>query len=165
MSIFEFEEMKSFGKVQSVDTMSVTVNVLDALQLSALQVNHLVVIKASKMGQALIGMVSKIMRKFEGGADFDLTEENTSYDLVRVTLIGTFLDRDGTKSNVFKRTLESVPEIDSACYTIQKETLTTFMSAISGADSDMINIKEGEEQEPADFLGAVLDDLLVHLEK
>ena len=139
MSIFEFEEMKSFGKVQSVDTMSVTVNVLDALQLSALQVNHLVVIKASKMGQALIGMVSKIMRKFEGGTDFNLTEENTSYDLVKVTLIGTFLDRDGTKSNVFKRTLESVPEIDSACYTIQKETLTTFMSAISGADSDMIN--------------------------
>ena len=30
---------------------------------------------------------------------------------------------------------------------------------------EMINIKEAEEQEPADFLGAVLDDLLVHLEK
>ena len=30
---------------------------------------------------------------------------------------------------------------------------------------EMIDIKDRGEQEPAEFLGAILDDLLVHLEK
>jgi hypothetical protein len=30
---------------------------------------------------------------------------------------------------------------------------------------DLVHSKERGEQEPADFLGAMLDDILVHLEK
>ena len=59
MSIFNFEDMQSFGCVQSVDTATVVVNVTNVALLSKLQVNHLVAIRAAKAGQVLIGMVTK----------------------------------------------------------------------------------------------------------
>lgn len=136
MGIFSFDEMHPFGKVQSVDTANVVVCVEDSAQLSQLQVNHLVVIRSSKTGQALIGMVNKIMRKFIEDPDAE-NDEGFSADIVKITLIGTLLDRDGTRRNVFKRTLESVPEIDSQCFLMAEDVLTRFMSVISGADSGM----------------------------
>lgn len=139
MSIFNFESMQLFGKVQSVDTATAIVNVTNATLLSKLQVNHLIAIRASKAGQVLIGMVSKIMRKFNVSLDEEDENDSTSCDIVKVTLIGTFLDRDGTKRNVFKRTLESVPEIDSDCFLMTDSVLTSFMSVISGADSGIEN--------------------------
>lgn len=142
MGIFNYDDMEVFGKVQGVDTTTVIVQVTDIEQLSKLQVNNLVAIRSSKRGQTLIGMVSKIMRKFADLSDFEFdTEENivTSTDIVKLNLIGTLIDKDGIKSNVFKRTLESVPEIDSDCFIMTDDTLTSFMSAISGANSDITN--------------------------
>ena len=139
MGIFNFEDMQLFGSVQSVDTATVVINVTDVALLSKLQVNHLVAIRAAKAGQVLIGMVNKIMRKF-GVLPFDGEDvETVSCDMVKATLIGTFLDRDGAKKNVFKRTLESVPEIDSDCFLMTDTVLTAFMSVISGAESGMNN--------------------------
>lgn len=111
MSTLDFSDKKPFGKVQSVDTSVVIVRVDDAEQLSKLQVNHFVAIRSSKSGQILIGMVNKIMRKFSDEIDFDEDELKLSADIVKINLVGTFLDREGSKRNVFKRTLESVPEI------------------------------------------------------
>lgn len=136
MGIFPFDEMSPLGRVQSVDTANVIVCVEDPLQLSQLQVNHLVAIRSSKTGQALIGMVSKIMRTFAQELDAEIGEDFSS-DIVKITLIGTLLDRDGLRKNVFKRTLESVPEIDSQCFLMTEDVLTAFMSVISGADSGM----------------------------
>lgn len=137
MGIFSFDEMRAFGLVQSVDTATVIIQVQDSAQLSRLQVNYLVAIRSSKVGQVLIGMVSKIMRKF--GDELEVSDENEaiSTDIVKVTLIGTLLDREGEHRNVFKRTLESVPEIDSQCFIIADDMLTAFMGVISGADSGM----------------------------
>lgn len=137
MGIFHFDEMHPFGRVQSVNTATIIVQVDDQDQLSKLQVNHLVVVRASKVGQALIGMVSKIMRKF--GEELGSVDEGdtSSADIVKITLIGTLLDRHGTQRDVFKRTLESVPEIDSQCFIIADDVLTSFMSVISGASSGM----------------------------
>ena len=137
MSVFNFDTMNTFGRVQSVDTATIVVQVEDAAQLSKLQVNHLIAIRASKVGQTLIGMVNKIMRKFGNEFGVEDSEEIISTDIVKVTLIGTLLDRDGERRNVFKRTLESVPEIDSECFIMTDDTLTAFMSVISGADSGM----------------------------
>lgn len=84
-------------------------------------------------------MVSKIMRKFSSEIDFDEDELEliSSADIVKINLVGTFLDRDGSKRNVFKRTLESVPEIDSEAFILANKMLTDFMSSISGVDSEM----------------------------
>lgn len=137
MSIFNFDEMQAFGRVLGVDTATIIVQVEDPSQLSRLQVNHLIAIRSSKMGQALIGMVSKILRKFSDELVGPAEEENVSADIVKATLIGTLLDREGERRNVFKRTLESVPEIDSQCFLMTNDTLTAFMGVISGADSGM----------------------------
>ena len=50
-----------------------------------------------------------------------------STDIVKAVLIGTLLDREGERRDVFKRTLESVPEIDSQCFIMAGEVLTSFM--------------------------------------
>lgn len=42
MSIFTFDTMSAFGRIQSVDTATVTIQVGDASQHSRLQVNHLI---------------------------------------------------------------------------------------------------------------------------
>ena len=140
MSLLDFSEFKPFGKVQSVDTSSVVVKVDDSAQLSNLQVNHFVAIRSSKTSQFLIGLVNKIMRKF--GFDTDDYEEDDlipSADIVKINLVGTFLDKDGTKRNVFKRTLESVPEIDSEAFILSGSMLTDFMASISSGGSDIEN--------------------------
>lgn len=139
MSTLDFSDKKPFGKVQSVDTSVVIVRVDDAEQLSKLQVNHFVAIRSSKSGQILIGMVNKIMRKFSDEIDFDEDELKLSADIVKINLVGTFLDREGSKRNVFKRTLESVPEIDSEAFILASKMLTDFMASISGFNSGMEN--------------------------
>ena len=139
MSTLDFSDKKPFGKVQSVDTSVVIVRVDDAEQLSKLQVNHFVAIRSSKSGQILIGMVNKIMRKFSDEIDFDEDELKLSADIVKINLVGTFLDREGSKRNVFKRTLESVPEIDSEAFILASKILTDFMASISGFNSGMEN--------------------------
>ena len=130
MSVFDLDAATPVGNVQSVDTASVVVHVTQSNILSKLQVNHLVVIRASKRGQYLIGMVTKIIRRFdEELLDFD--EDVHSCDIVKITLIGTLFDRFGTDRDVFKRTLESVPEIDAECFVLEDKALTDFMSVIS----------------------------------
>ena len=41
------------------------------------------------------------------------------------------LDRDGERENVFRRTLESVPEIDANCFSLEGDFLTGFMRILS----------------------------------
>ena len=138
MSIFQMDHDNSIGQVQSVDTASVVVHVTKADQLSKLQVNHLVVIRSSKRGQCLIGMVNKIVRQFDELSQED-DAEVSSRDIVRINLIGTLFDRVGRYENVFKRTLESVPEIDADCFVMADEELTAFMSVISRIDEHAKN--------------------------
>lgn len=136
MSIFNFEEMKVFGEVQSVDTSTVSICVTESELLSKLQVNNLIAVKAPKAGQTLIGIVTKIMRKYGDETDLSEGEEISSFDVVKVTLIGTLIDRLGLENNVFKRTLESVAEIDADCYIMSESVLTQFMSVISKKGED-----------------------------
>ena len=56
-------------------------------------------------------------------------------DVIRVTLVGTLLDRSGDDKNVFRRTLESVPEIASACFVVDGPRLTAFMKAVTASRS------------------------------
>jgi len=46
------------------------------------------------------------------------------------------MDRDGEKDNVFRRTLESVPEIDANCFSLEGENLTGFMRTLSNVSAD-----------------------------
>jgi uncharacterized protein len=142
MAIFNFNDADALGSVISVDTTAVVVRVDDLERLKRLQVNRLVVLQSSKAGQHLIGIVVKITRKPEdrvvaiGDVSEDEIAEPNENNLVRITLIGTLLDRVGSAHNVFRRTLETVPEIEANCFSLEGETLTSFMQVISNVAGD-----------------------------
>lgn len=144
MPIFDYTNEESIGSVYSVDTGTVLVSVSNLDALRKLQVNHLIVLRSSRAGQHLIGLINKIMRKALVGVNEN--EEGEVQDdralvenIVRISLIGTLLDAVGTDQNVFRRTLETVPEIDAPCFVLSGEKLTGFMRAIS------TQIVEGQE--------------------
>lgn len=141
MSIFDFADNEALGSVISVDTAAATIRVDDLDRLKRLQVNRLVVLQSSKPGQHLIGVVVRITRKPDN-RDLDEAELTdvelipNENNLVKITLIGTLLDKVGEEVNVFRRTLETVPEIDANCFSLEGERLTNFMQVISNVKTD-----------------------------
>ena len=139
MKIFNYNEMNIIGKVQSVDTSNVIIHVDNTALLSKLQVNHLVVLRSSKQNQSLIGLIVKIMRRYGDENDLNEGEEIATSDIIKVLLIGTLLNKVGEKENIFKRTLESVPEIDVDCFIMSEQNLTDFMSIVSSTTEGIEN--------------------------
>lgn len=149
MAIFKFEEATSIGTVFSVDTSTIIVKIEELEKLRRLQVNHLVAVKSSKAGQHLIGIINRITRKVTdenntvsdelGFGGFLLTE-----NILRVNLIGTLIDKHGEIENVFKRTLDTVPEIEAPCFPIDGENITKFMQTISTQSNYEIPLSIGK---------------------
>ena len=138
MPIFNFKDKDALGKVASVDTTNVIVDVENVDQLKRLQVNHLAVLQSSRPGQHLIGLITQVTRKrgIEDIAGDGISDQTSELNLCKIALIGTMLDRDGGKENVFRRTLESVPEIDANCFSLEGENLTNFMRTLSSVSPD-----------------------------
>lgn len=138
MTIFNFNDDDALGKVASVDTATVIVDVADSEQLKRLQVNRLTVLQSSKPGQHLIGIIIQVTRKKLAASLLDENEEDqvNEQNLCKVSLIGSLIDADGIKRNIFRRTLESVPEIDANCFALEGDKLTSFMRVISHAEAD-----------------------------
>lgn len=143
MSIFNYSDNDALGRVKSVDTAIVVVQVADVERLRKLQVNRLAVLQSSRPGQHLIGIIQKITRNvveakevgdMEG--DEDGLEAAAELNLVRITLIGTMVDKLGDNSDVFLRTLETVPEIDANCFAVEGEALTNFMRVVASISGD-----------------------------
>lgn len=138
MGVLDFEKKDTLGTVESVDTSTVVIRVDSDEKIKGLQVNHLLAIQSPKVGQQLIGMVSKIIRKSTDSADI-MDEFGTpllSYNMIKAVLIGTHYDRDGIKENVFKRTLSTVPSVNAECYLISGQKLKVFMQAVTSVSSD-----------------------------
>lgn len=134
MSIFTFKDNQALGKVTFVDTNSVVIEVDNIEELKKLQVNRLAVLQSSKPGQHLVGLINKVTRKKienNDSPDNDMLGENVELNLCRISLIGTFFDRIGDEQDVFRRTLESVPEIDANCFSLEGDFLTSFMRILS----------------------------------
>jgi hypothetical protein len=137
MSIFNYNDGEALGKIIAVDTAVVVVRVDELERLKRVQVNRLVALQSSKAGQHLVGVVSRITRKAPGittdetETDPDTVTELPENNLVRVSLIGTLIDKQGLLENIFRRTLETVPEIDANCFALEGDRLTNFMQVIS----------------------------------
>lgn len=141
-TIFNYLDSEILGTVRSVDTATVVVEVPTPEKLRQLQVNRLVVLRSSKPGQHLVGIIQKISRTSREDTENE-DDQNTpppsELNLVRIALIGTHIDRRGLKTNLFVRTLETVPEIDAKCFALEGEKLTAFMGIIA-------SIGQGTEQ-------------------
>lgn len=131
MSLFDYDDREALGKVISVDTSSVIVEVLDIEKLKSLQVNRLVVLQSSKAEQFLIGLIEKLVRKKIFDDSLENEDNFLEENLCKITLIGTFKNKEGLQNNVFRRTLETVPEIDANCFALEHDKLTNFMQVIS----------------------------------
>ncbi|ALA26697.1 ATP-binding protein [Piscirickettsia salmonis] len=143
--LFDYEDSDALGKVCSVDTTTVIVEVDDSEQLKSLQVNRLAVLQSSKVSQHLVGLITQVTRKKNElqGHD-DSSASITEVNICKVQLIGTFLSRDGEKNNVFRRTLESVPEIDSNCFAMEGNHLTEFMRILSDTSDNGKSLTIGQ---------------------
>lgn len=142
MKIFDFEDKEALGRVRSVDTATVIVAVDDVERLRKLQVNRLAVLQSSRAGQFLIGIIQKITRTSidekevaKLKADNEVAQEDeeiiAELNVVKISLIGTHVDKLGLRENVFLRTLETVPEIDANCFALEGDRLTKFMRVIA----------------------------------
>lgn len=133
MALFEFQDEQALGQVASVDTTTVIIDVALPEYLKRLQVNRLVVLQSAKPGQHLIGLITQVTRKKIGDILDSSENEQHELNLCKIALIGTLLDRDGERHNIFRRTLESVPEIDANCFALEGDELTAFMRVLSNA--------------------------------
>ena len=134
MNALDYKPEEILGTVESVDTATIIVRVESDDKLRGLQVNHLVLVQSSKINQRLIGLVTKIIRR---ASDEDATTATDnpmpSSNIVKIVLIGTHFDKDGSRVNVFKRTLSTVPTINAECVVISGDRLKQFMQSVSSA--------------------------------
>lgn len=141
MPLFEYKDSEALGCVIAVDTATATIRVDDIERLRRIQVNRLTVLQSSKAGQHLIGIVTRITRRADERSVVDNEDPSPEQqlpenNLVKITMIGTLLDKVGLANDVFRRTLETVPEIDANCFSLEGERLTRFMQAISNVSGD-----------------------------
>lgn len=136
----QFTDADLLGRVSSVDTSRVAVDVSNSVLLTRIGIGNLIAIKGSTEREYLIAITERVTRTLgdalpdEISADGDelpLTVAPT--DTVRGALIGTFRTVDGSKKNTFKRGADSFPQIDRECYVVEGGNLQRFMG-ILGAD-------------------------------
>lgn len=149
MAIFNFDDSQAIGTVFSVDTATVIIKVQELEKLRKLHVNQLVAIRSAKAGQHLIGLINRITRKASDDenpveSDLGLSGFLFTENILKVNLIGTLLDRHGLKENVFKRNLDTVPEIEAQCFPIDGVNITKFMTTISSQENYKIPLTVGK---------------------
>ena len=132
----EKENKTPLGVVESVDTGNVVIKVTEEKKLNSIQVNNLLSIRSTKTGEKIIGLVVKIMRKSSDKAELDDSDQAIVENVIKARLVGTFLEKYSKKSNIFKRTLETVPSLDADCFLIEGEELSDFMKSLSLSDKD-----------------------------
>lgn len=136
-AVFEFHDADRLGTVDEVDTAAVVVRIHETEKTRRIHVNRLVAIESSRSGQLLIGLIQKVIRFADSEPPetvltTPLPPEN---DSTRITLIGTFVPRIGRARNVFRRSLDVVPEIGSLCWPIEGDNLTRFMRVLARIDA------------------------------
>lgn len=133
--IFNFLDDSYIGQVISVDTTNVIVNVDNYEIMTKLSIGHVMAIKGSSEQETLICLIEKVTRSQLERIVFDESgeigvPESSPHDLIRAVVIGTFKKVDGTKRNIFKRGVNTFPQIDSRCHLVNGNNLQRFMNIL-----------------------------------
>jgi len=138
--VLQFDATDLIGRVASVDTGRVAIDVSNSVLLTRIGIGGLLAIRGTTEFEYLIAITERVTRSLredlpdspESDGDIaDLAVVPT--DLLRAALIGTFRTVDGSKSNTFKRGADSFPQIDRDCHVIEGANLQRFMG-ILGSD-------------------------------
>jgi len=139
-TIFNFTDDVKVGKVISVDTTNLIVNVDNSAIMSKLSIGHIMAVKGNFEHELLICLIEKVTRSqldmLVMDEDEAENEQDSTNDLIRATLIGTFKSVDGAKRNVFKRGVNIFPNIDSEGYLVNGENLQRFMNILDNGLSE-----------------------------
>lgn len=131
-----FTSTDMIGRVISVDTSRVLINVSDSVLLTSIGIGQLLAIKGATQQEYLIAITEKVTRTLglelspeaEVGEDESLSTVPT--DLMRAALIGTFRTVEGDRTNTFKRGADSFPQIDRECFVVSGGNLQRFMGIL-----------------------------------
>lgn len=136
----QFFEADLLGRVSSVDTSRVAVDVSNSVLLTRIGIGNLIAIKGTTEREFLIAITERVTRSLSDALPEELPADGDELpltaiptDTVRGALIGTFRTVDGEKKNTFKRGADSFPQIDRECYVVEGANLQRFMG-ILGAD-------------------------------
>lgn len=136
----QFSDEERIGRVASVDTSRVAVDVTNSVLLTRIGIGQLVAIQGSTEREYLIAITERVNRSIREelppAEDLENGEALLSViptDLLQAVLIGTYRTVEGIKANTFKRGADSFPQIDRTCFVIDGANLQRFMG-ILGAD-------------------------------
>lgn len=143
MAIFTFDTSHSLGKVRSVDTRRVNIQVNTDEALRKARVGQLVAIGLpGAIEEWLIGIIEKVVKtpvleeqSISEDVDKDDSEaialpRESVLNTVQLTLVGTVCLTIENKPR-FSRSLLQVPEIDGACHILRDTQLQAFMILLS----------------------------------
>ena len=139
--LLNFTENDLLGSVTHVDTEQIIIEIENPLIMGQICVGNLVAIETGKHHELLISLIDKVTRKYVD--DFTDNEEDvdeimiSSADYVKVSVIGTYHSVLGNAHDIFKRGVDTFPQIESKCYCISSVNLQRFMNILSrNIDSD-----------------------------
>ena len=119
------------GVVQNVDTKKVSVSVEKEKILNRLKINDIVVLSGNNVDEKLIGIVTRVSKKRIDIDDEETEEQEYSYNFCNITLVGTFYKKlSSTKQNIFKRAVNTYPEINSKVYLADGKALSIIMNSL-----------------------------------
>lgn len=151
---------KEIGKVQNVDTKKVIVNVQREELLNELKINDMAILSGSNADEKLIGIVTKVSKKKNDLDNIELDEEipfEYSYNFCSITLVGTFYSKiSPTQKNVFKRAVNTYPEINSLVFKANSKALSIIMNSLGSKQNGKENLKIGKYASNQ-FVEAILD--------
>lgn len=123
---------RAIGTVQNVDTQKISVSVEEEEMLNRLKINDLLILSGNNADEKLIGMVTKVSKKrleFDENEFDPMLEYSSNY--CNVTLVGTFYVKlSATKTNIFRRAVNTYPEINSQVYLAESEALSIIMNSL-----------------------------------
>lgn len=131
---------KKLGEIQSVDTSTVIIGAIDESILNNLQVNQLLYIQSTNTGEKIIALIKKIMRTAIESIDQNPDQPIPVENLIKALLIGTWYERSGIESDVFKRSLEVVPSIGSSSFILEGDELKNFMGAVGSRERNSLKL-------------------------
>ncbi|MCZ7890052.1 ATP-binding protein [Agrobacterium salinitolerans] len=136
----QFAEDDKIGRVASVDTSRVAIDVTNSVLLTRIGIGQLIAIRGATEREYLIALTERVTRsvrdelpEIDDGVEEGAFLATVPTDLIQAVLIGTFRTVEGAKSNVFKRGADSFPQIDRDCFVIEGVNLQRFMGLL-GAD-------------------------------
>lgn len=138
-ALLNFATADLLGSVTHVDTEQIIIEIENGTIMDKICVGNIVAIDTSKQHEKLIALIDKVTRKYIEnfvGEDEDVDEMMiSSADYIKVSVIGTYHAVYGSAHDIFKRGVETFPQIESKCYCVSGQNLQCFMN-ILGKDID-----------------------------